>query len=83
MLQCVCVLHDSAVGAYLQPFFVPSRGAAERGMIDLVNDSQSNVHKHPGDFTLFEIGTWDEKKGVITLHEAKVSYGSALDYVKK
>lgn len=83
MLQRVCALYDSAVGAYLQPFFVPSRGAAERGMMDLVANPESNVSKHPGDFTLFELGTWDEHTGVIAIHEAKISYGSALDYVRK
>lgn len=83
MLQRLCVLHDSAVGAYLQPFFVSSRGAAERGMFDLLADKESNVAKHPGDFTLFELGTWDQEKGLIVLHEAKICYGSALDFVTK
>lgn len=77
----MCV-HDSKVGAYLQPFFMRSKGEATREWESVVNNPETQFHKYPGDFTLFEIGIFDEETGNIKVHEAKISYGTALEYHK-
>lgn len=75
-------VYDSKVNAYNQPFFMRSRGEATRGWSDTVNDPKTNFNKHPEDFTLFELGEYDDENGVITQYEAKIAVGTALEYLK-
>lgn len=56
---------DSAVGAFMQPFTSQSRGAAIRAFADAVNDSSTPMNKHPDDYELYEIGTFEEETGVV------------------
>lgn len=80
-MKVFCVF-DSKAEAFMQPFFMGSIGEATRAWTDLVNDGRSACSRHPADFTLFEIGTWDQLKGVISMHEAKRSLGTGVEFVK-
>lgn len=57
-------IHDSAVGAFLQPFFAPSRGSALRSVQDAVNDPKHEFSRHAKDFTLFIMGSFDDSTGL-------------------
>lgn len=61
----VCAVRDSAVNAFSRPFFVPAVGAAVRAFGDEVSRVDSDMHKHPEDFELYELGTFDEESGVL------------------
>jgi len=74
---------DSKLEAYLQPFYMQSKGAAIRAWIDTINDSNSQFNKHPGDFTLFEIGEWDQLTCAITQYATKQNLGTALEMASK
>lgn len=63
MKLVVVSVRDSAVDAFMRPFFVPSTGVAVRSFRDEVSRSESEMHKHPGDYELFEIGAFDEETG--------------------
>lgn len=76
-------VYDEKAEAFINPLFTHTTGLAIRGFTEAANDPQNNLAKHPGDFTLFEIGTWDEGKGVVTMLDAKISLGTALQYVSK
>lgn len=58
-----CTIYDSAVEAYMRPFFVPAVGAAMRAFTDEVNNPQGDMFKHPEDYVLFELGEWDDQTG--------------------
>lgn len=62
MIHIVLAIQDTAVKAYMKPFFVPAAAAGVRALKDEVNDprSQGDMFKHPEDFLLFEIGTFDD-----------------------
>lgn len=62
----VCSVFDSAVQAYGRPIFLPAKGAATRSFIDEVNRDapDNNLNKHPADFELYCLGTWDEETAV-------------------
>ena len=62
MMKCFTV-YDSKAEAFLQPFFMQSKGAAIRGFTELVNDKNHSFGKYPGDYTLFELGSFDEQTG--------------------
>lgn len=63
MKQVVVAVRDSAVDAYARPFFVPSTAVAVRSFRDEVNRAESPMHAHPGDYELFELGSFDEESG--------------------
>lgn len=83
MISKVYTVYDSKVEAYMTPFFMRGKGEALRAWASTVNDSQTQFCKHPSDFTLFEIGEYDDTMGVIKMYEAKISLGLALDYKEK
>lgn len=60
MIHKVYTVYDSKVEAYLRPFFIPSDGAAIRAMIDCLRDPGHAFAAHPGDYSLFYVGEWDD-----------------------
>lgn len=83
MIYKMFTVYDSKVGAFLMPFFMRSTPEAIRGWIDVVNDPSTKFNKYPEDYTLFEIGEYDEVNGTVTMLPAKVSHGVAIEYVKQ
>lgn len=76
-------VYDSKVEAYMKPFYMRARGEAIRSFAQEVNRSDSDLGKYPADFTLFEIGTFDESTCKLDVFEAKISIGTALDFKDK
>lgn len=72
---------DSKAGAYLQPFFSPTDATALRAFYKAVNEPGSMFGQNPGDYTLFEIGNWDEHGGTIASADAKKNLGCAIEMV--
>jgi hypothetical protein len=54
---------DKAVNAYMQPFFCRSTGEALRSFTDIINDTKTNFHQHYVDFSLYELGEFDDNTG--------------------
>lgn len=48
---------------YATPWFVVNDATAHRAFADLVNDPQSTVSRHPSDYVLFCVGSYDDDKG--------------------
>jgi len=66
---CVVSVFDGAVQAHMRPMYVPSKGYAIRSFSDEVKrsgtDDQPNMmNKHPADYELRFLGTWDEETGI-------------------
>lgn len=72
---------DVKAEAYLRPFFVKTRGQAIRGFSDAVNDPQHEFHAHPDDYTLFQIGEFDEDEGKL-IPAVPETCGNALQYLE-
>lgn len=75
-------LFDSQVKAYMQPFFMRTKGEAVRALMQLLGDSNTNVAKYPQDFILFQIGTYDDETGLIQPN-APESLGVAIEFKKE
>lgn len=58
---------DSKVNAYMRPFCAPSGGAAERSFVKEVNTPDSPMNDNPEDYTLFELGEFNDENGQITV----------------
>lgn len=76
----VCSVLDAKVAAYNAPFFVRSRGEALRSWQSAVNDPETMMCKYPEDYTLFEIGEFDESTGTLVPASPHVSLGCAVEF---
>lgn len=84
MKQVIVAVRDSKADAFGRPFFVGSAGIAIRSFDDEVNraDSDNQMHNHPGDFALYELGTYDDADALIVCH-AQPKLLIQADQVKK
>jgi len=73
---------DEKTAAFLQPFLARTRGEAIRMFQNTVNNGRDDnmFTKHSGDYTLFELGEWDDVEGCYTMYQAKVNLGLATQY---
>lgn len=77
------VVYDSAAEAYGIPFFMSTTGEAVRGFMTEAKNPQSRIGQYPSDFTLFEIGGYNQLNAEIETLPTPKSLGKALEYVKK
>lgn len=75
-------VYDSKVGAYMNPIFLRSKGEALRAFETSINSSDHIFCKNPEDYTLFELGSWDEEKAKFVLHSTPIALGVAIEFVK-
>ena len=79
MDQAIYSLMDAKAGYFGTPFFAPTDGHATRSFFDLVADDNTVPGRHPEDFVLYRIGTFNSESGAIENGELKiVANGSAL-----
>lgn len=81
MLLKTFSVYDSKAMAYLQPFFSESVGSAIRAFGDAANDPNVPFNKHPGDYQLYEIGTFDNNTGLMTAMVPMKLLGCAADFI--
>lgn len=84
MKQKICAVFDSAMEAYLRPFFVPTTNMAVRSFNDEVNRAAEDnpMHKHPSDYILHCLGEFDEGTGEFTREGACILV-RAVDVIKE
>ena len=65
MQMVVVAIYDNAAGVYARPVFVGSKGLAVRSFQDECRrpGEDNPMHKHPEDFKLFMLGTFDDVAG--------------------
>lgn len=65
MITKAFAVYDHKAEFYGVPFFMQQVGLAVRAFSDLVNDRDTTVSRHPADYSLFEIGTFDDSTGTM------------------
>lgn len=80
MKHKVFAIYDDKAKAYLPPFFMHTVGMAVRVFADCVNTADHAFNRHPGDYTLFEIGEFDDVRGVIDGHTELTLIANGLQY---
>lgn len=84
MFTCkVFSIFDSKADAFLQPFFSPTSATAIRSFERSVQDEATDFHRYAGDYTLFEIGIWDQSEGTWISHEAKINLGVGSQFLER
>lgn len=85
MILHVVVVRDRAADVFGTPSFVPAVGSAIRGFGDEINrvDANNMFSKHPEDFDLFLLGTYDDSCARFELLEAPRQIAIGKDLVRK
>jgi hypothetical protein len=83
MIKKIFAIYDSKAETYNNPYFALTTGAAIREFELAVQNNDSMLSKYPEDYTLFEIGTFDDSTAEIMPYAAHVSLGKALEYIKE
>ena len=73
-------IYDVASGVYMRPFFSQADGQAIRGFKDIATDADHEIGKHPEDYTLFRIGSFNDNTGKMD-GEAPEKLATALELV--
>lgn len=81
MLQFVVSVKDRAADVFNRPFFVPHRNVAVRDFTDEVNRAapDNQLNKHPDDFDLYILGTFDDNTGAFLMEDAPTVLVRAKD----
>jgi hypothetical protein len=61
-------LLDIKAGFYSPPFFMSHNAQAVRAVAELGEDQRTQVGRHPADYQLVELGTWDDQTGAYENH---------------
>jgi len=81
MKHNIFTIYDSKAHAYLTPFFLHNEDMAIRIFADCINDQSHQFGKHPEDYTLFHIGSWnDDKSKFLTTNP--ISVGTGVEFIK-
>ncbi len=80
MIHRIFSVYDLKAEAYLQPFFCPTKGLAIRSFTEIINDRNHNFSKYPEDYTLFELGTFDDAKAKFDMFPAPQSLGVGNEF---
>lgn len=75
MLMLTFSIYDIKSEVYSKPFYDTTIGAAIRNFNDAAQDPQTTFNKHPEDFTLYQIGTFDDNTGNISALPEPVELG--------
>ncbi len=66
MIHKIYSIYDSKAESYTPPFFQHQEAMAVRTFSDCCNDPGHTFGKHPEDYTLFDLGQYDDTTGFIT-----------------
>ncbi len=83
MLQKIFTVYDSKAESYSNPVYLNSTGPAVRTFSDSVQDPESPFAKHPADYTLFELGTFDDVTAKMELLPTPKSLFVAIEFINQ
>jgi len=83
MMQYIYVIYDNKAKIWMSPFYFRSRGECIRSLSDSLQDKTLLFSKHPEDFELYEVGSYDMMCGGFNLYPDFVSLGLLIAFFEK
>lgn len=85
MIKHIYCIYDKKANAFTNdPFMVDFKGQAMRGFADLANSRDNDIGKHPEDYSLFYLGTFNKETAeIITEAGGKVHACDALTLIER
>jgi hypothetical protein len=59
-------IYDAKAEAFAMPFSAQNDGVATRMLLDTASDPNISLSKHPEDYSIFKLATYDENTGIVT-----------------
>lgn len=78
MILTAFALLDNKAGFFNAPFYFPTNAQALRTVTDLLGDFSTTIARHPQDYDLYVLGTWDDQTGLFTSDRVHVANCAAL-----
>lgn len=79
----IFTVYDQVAKAHLPPFFLPQEGQAIRTFTDMVNNPEHQFGQHPEDYTLTELGVFDDETAEISLLAVPNVLGTGIKFKDK
>lgn len=79
----VFAIYDSKTDAYMTPFFAPNGEDATRRVLSTAQQPNSLFHQFADDYTVMELGEWDEDSGTITTLEQNRVVGNVRHLINQ
>lgn len=76
-------IYDRKLEAFGAPATVTALGGAIRGFQDAIQDKDTQFSKHPEDYELFHIATWDDATARFNNLEQPKSIAIGANYVQE
>lgn len=80
MLKFIYSVYDQKSKVFGNPFISNNRATAERDFGYACNDVHSQISKWPADFTLYEIGSFEDTTCKIELNSPPEIVGHGIQY---
>lgn len=81
MIHQLIAVKDVKAGHYAKPVAVPTDAVGVRAFQDAVNDKSTEYAKHPEDYEIWNIGTYDDNSGKVVASEPR-QLASAVALIK-
>lgn len=78
----ICTFRDSKAAAFGPLMCFNTLGLAARAFEQAVQDPQTLISRHPSDFSMWELGEFDNVEGTFKIHNVPINLGGADQYVK-
>lgn len=83
MKMLLFTVFDSAAKLFLPPFEARTAEEAIRRFRTTVNSPESQINKYPEDYTLFEVGEFDQESGLLIPLATPHSLGVAITFLEQ
>lgn len=74
---------DKKAGSYSAPHTYHNKGLALRAFEELANDEKTTVNRYPADFSIWQIGEFDEQIGRLKPLDKPEFVDEAINVIKK
>lgn len=80
MEKQLCSVFDSKAKVFSNPFVSTNNATALREFERAVNDRNTDLFNYPTDYSLYNLGVFDDNSGLITSHPEPQLLGLAVQY---
>ncbi len=77
----IFTVYDSKIEAFMSPFYSRTMQQALRSFTDTCKSADHAFNKHPEDYTLFELGSFDDNTAKFEIHETPISIAIAIEVI--
>lgn len=82
MILKMFAVFDQKALAFMPPFSTPRTEQAVRSFTECANDAGHAFSRSPGDYTLYELGTFNDETAIITVLPQPLCIGTAVNFKK-